>query len=91
MTRHRKLAAIFAAVLTGLLTVAALAMSPKPVSWGYQALDDLCLLQAVAAVDGVDGAYPIGSTVVTKFGKWTCVKVVAQQSPVVSAGVWVQN
>ncbi|WP_291784313.1 hypothetical protein [Luteibacter sp.] len=42
-------------------------------------------------MDGVSGAYPIGSTTDTKFGKWTCTKVVVSQSPVKTGGVWVQK
>lgn len=82
---------MIAAMLAALGTVTALAMSPQTVTWVYSALDGLCLLQGSAAVDGVDAAYPIGSTVVTKSGSWSCVKVVAQQSPVVSVGVWIQK
>lgn len=87
-SNHRKLAVLVVAVT---LSAAALAMSPTPVPWGYPALDALCLLQEAAAVDGVPGAYPIGSTVETKFGKWSCTKVVVNQSPVRTGGVWVQK
>lgn len=73
------------------LSAAALAMSPSSVPWSYPALDAFCLLQETAAVDGVTGAYPIGATAKTKFGKWTCTKVVVNQSPVKTGGVWVQN
>lgn len=88
MTGHRKLASM---VVVASLTAGALAMSPTPLTWGYPALDGLCLLQETAAVDGVSGAYPIGSTADTKFGKWTCTQVVVSQSPVKTGGVWVQK
>ena len=88
MSNHRKFAAM---VVVASLTAAALAMSPTPVPWGYPALDALCLLQEAAAVDGVSGAYPIGSTAETKFGKWTCTRVVVSQSPMKTGGVWVQK
>lgn len=77
------------AVFVVAISAAAVAMSPTPVPWGYPALDGLCLLQESAAVDGVSGAYPVGSTAETKFGKWTCTKVVVSQSPVKTGGVWV--
>lgn len=73
------------------LSVTALAMSPTPVTWGYPALDSLCLLQEAAAVDGVSGAFPIGTTVETKSGAWTCTRVVVNQSPLRTGGVWVKR
>lgn len=66
-------------------------MSPTPVVWSYPALDALCMLQDTAAVDGVSGAYPIGSKVQTKAGTWTCTKVIVSQAPVHTGGVWVQQ
>ena len=68
-----------------------MATSPLPVPWSYPALDGLCLLEAAAAADGIQSAYPIGATVVSKYGKWVCTKVIARQSPVVTAGIWVQD
>ncbi len=89
MRDHARLALVAVAAT---LSAAALAISPAPVSWGYPALDGLCLLQEPAAVDGVSGAYPIGSTVETKFGsQWTCTKAVVSQSPLRTGGVWVQK
>lgn len=88
MLNRRRLAALGIVVT---MSAAAVAMSPTPMPWSYPALDGLCLLQEAAAVDGVSGAYPIGSTTDTKFGKWTCTKVVVSQSPVKIGGVWAQK
>lgn len=79
------------AVVFGLVCGTALAMSPMRIDFDYPPLADLCLLQEQAAIDGVSASYPIGSVVRTKFGTWTCTKVVAHQSPVVTAGVWAQK
>lgn len=88
MRNHRKFAVMLVVVS---LSAAAPAMSPTPVPWGYPALDALCVLQETAAVDGVTAAYPIGAIVETKFGQWTCTKVVVSQFPVKTGGVWVQK
>ena len=88
MSIRKKLAAL---LIVASLTTAALAMSPTPVPWSYPALAGFCLLQGTAAVDGVSSAVPFGTTVETKFGKWTCTKVVVNQSPVATGGVWVQK
>lgn len=86
--RHR-LVALVAATVVASFTAAALAVSAQPLAWGYPALEGLCLLQAAAAIDGVEAAYPIGTTVSTNHGSWRCTKVVVRQSPLATGGVWV--
>lgn len=78
-------------LFVAVFSAVALAMTPTPMSWSYPALDGLCLLHESVVIDGGSGAYPIGSTAETKFGKWTCTRVVVSQSPVRTGGVWVQR
>lgn len=96
MSTNRKLtrsiiaaAALIVAGISMLLTVA-FATAPQPVSWSYPALQGLCLLEAGAAVDGVEAAYPIGHVANTKSGKWVCTEAIARQTPVALAGVWIR-
>ncbi len=85
MSKRSKLAgstativALTAACLSMLVT-AAFATAPQPVSWSCTALQGLCLLEAAAAVDGVEAAFSIGQVVVTKSGKWACSEAIARQ------------
>lgn len=87
----QKLHVVIAAVAAALSAPMATATSPTPVAWSYPTLDDLCLLEAAAAADGVQAAYPIGTVVATKHGKWICAKAIARQSPVATAGAWMED
>lgn len=83
--------AMFAVVAVGMLTAGALAMTPQPIAWSYKPLRGMCELEAAAAVDGVRAAVPLGQTVQTMFGTWSCVAVIAQQAPVEIGGAWVRQ
>lgn len=85
--------AVAALIVAGIPMLAplALATSPEPITWSYPALQGLCYLEAGAAIDGVEAAYPIGQVVLTKSrAKWVCTEAIARQVPVASAGVWVR-
>lgn len=96
MSTHYKLArsplTVAALIVVGIsmLVTGASAIAPRPVSWSYPALEGLCFLEAAAALDGVEAAYPIGQVAVTKSGKWMCTEAIARQAPMVLAGVWVR-